>query len=283
MLIETAIADSYSIPWEFVSDPHKHGLVNDLRTYQQNPRYTTLGASRYTDDTLRAIILARVVLSGDVTNAQAYITEMQKIYESDQRDGWSHRFQQYLQDNRRKSARDFMAGLKRGNTNGSLMGTPVLGFIPEEQIMLVAAGVQALATHAATTIPYAQMMAAASHWFIHRGGDRAGLLAYMEEITGFEVPIVRSDNPKDMTARGTVGAVMSLLLDPQNTSLMELLHTAVRLGGDTDSIAALTIAIASCSNEYKADLSEELFLGLEGGDPQVRINLDLLEQELRKL
>lgn len=59
MLMEQAIGDAYAIGWEFA--PHQRG-ANDLATYYQNPNYPEFPAAHYSDDTMRALANANVVL-----------------------------------------------------------------------------------------------------------------------------------------------------------------------------------------------------------------------------
>jgi ADP-ribosylglycohydrolase len=53
---------------------------------------------------------------------------------------------------------------------------------------------------------------------------------------------------------------------PRSNSLRELVRLAVDTCGDTDSAAAVMVAVASESEEYEEDLPQVLYDGLEDGE-----------------
>jgi hypothetical protein len=72
--------------------------------------------------------------------------------------------------------------------------------------------------------------------------------------------------PVSMAADSVVGLMLQRLPDPEVQSLSQLVRLAVDVGGDTDSSAAVLVAVASCSSEYEDDLPQVLRDGLENGE-----------------
>lgn len=276
MLLSIGVSDAYAIPFEFVKDPNAHGLVNDLMTYQQHPKYAELKPSQYTDDTLRSIATALVVINNPedghtVFDPTAYVKAMQIVVRGDPRKGWSKRFQQYLEANLDTHPVQFMRGItNRAATNGAIMGSLPLGYLKHVPDVKLAAATQALTTHSAETVRYAQMMALSSHFFLHNPEeDFSALIAFLlEEVDGgleedFAFSSTDLPQPVSMSARDTAHAVLALLY--RNDSLSGILREAVETGGDTDSVAALAIGIASCTRAYAHDLPGKLVNELDMG------------------
>jgi ADP-ribosyl-[dinitrogen reductase] hydrolase len=276
MLMSIGVADAYAIPWEFVKNPKDHGLVNDLQTYQQHPKYGPAGElvpSQYTDDTLRSIATALVVINNKNSTAfdpTAYVRTIQLVVQSDRRKGWSRRFQSYLEANLNADPVDFLRGIsKRADTNGALMGCLPVAYLKTPVDVRLAVAAQAMATHSSRTVPFAQSMALAAHYFLN-GGKRDGLVDYLaEESEGPSTGDLPKTGGVDMSAAGTCSAVLALLgcgpYAPEHESLSGLLRAAVDLGGDTDSVAALVVGIASCSTEFTHDLPVKLVDELDLG------------------
>lgn len=266
MFLEMACGDAFGIAFEFVKDPASHGLVNNL-TFQQNPRYLDLKPSQYTDDTLRSIATLKVILSPDTMSSifdpVTYARSIQTEFRRDKRAGWSKRFQSYLQEceDNRTPAVNFVQGIAtRAESNGSIMGCLPCGLLSHPVDVRFAAAAQAMATHSAATIPYAQAMALAAHFYLHGLGTRDELGQFLEnEVEGYAQAFDQkfAPAPVDMTAKQTAIAVLHLL--EGGKSLTGLMTEAVNLKGDCDSVAALAVGIASCSSEYDHDIPHGMF------------------------
>jgi len=79
----------------------------------------------------------------------------------------------------------------------------------------------------------------------------------------------------------TANAVIQIVVG--NHSLASMMRAAVQLGGDTDSVAALVVAIGSCSKEVADDLPEALTTGLESGDEDRQNYLKAIDRKLWRL
>lgn len=280
MLLAIATADAYAIPWEFVTNPEQHGLVNDLQSYQQHPKYGPAGElvpSQYTDDTLRSIATALVVINGfkgsvsngSVFDPSSYVKALQLVVNNDRRKGWSKRFQSFLEDNLESSPVDFLRNIKgRSASNGSIMGCLPLAFMKRVEDVRLAAIIQAITTHGPETGVEAQRMALSAYHLLN-GGRPDTLIDFINSnIDGEpEFDYSRPPGPVSMLARDTAYAVLHLLTE-EEPSMAAILRAAVDLGGDTDSVAALAVGIASCSKHYAHDLPAKLVNELDNGHGQ---------------
>lgn len=266
MLVEMAIADAFSIPWEFVTTEQHEALgpSTDIH-YRQHPKYPTLGNGRYTDDTQRAIANALVMLQGDHHLPSEYVSHYLNIYKNDPREGYSKSFSQFLMTT--KTSSDWKTNVKPyGKTNGALMGAAPLGFLETPFDVRMAAYVQAGVTHGPETFVYASAVALMAHFFIYDLGSVEELPEFLDEFQPFQDRDWSDliDFPHfsvDMSAQQTCHAIFHNLMTQK--TLMDLMHNAITLTGDTDSVAASSVAIASMSKEYVNDIPKALYDGLE--------------------
>jgi ADP-ribosyl-[dinitrogen reductase] hydrolase len=288
MIYEMAVADAYAIAFEFVKDPAAHGLRNDLATYQQHPKYDGLKPSQYTDDTQRSIVNAKVVLSHMAHDPYAFVRGMQREFRDDPRDGYSRNFQQFMIDNQNTYPLDWVKAITlRRASNGSIMGAAPIGYLGSPVEVRMAASFQAMITHSVATAPCAQAIALAAHYFIYDLGPKDELLAFLLDevedaerilgdiVLGYGFPV----GPVPMQAGATMTAVMQLI--HKHDSLADILREAVTIGGDTDSVAALAVGIASTSREVTSDLPAVLIEGVEFGDKGTQRRLLDLDFDLR--
>jgi ADP-ribosylglycohydrolase len=275
MLIESGVGDAYGLAWEF---SRAQTAPNDLTGYHRHPVRSEIPAGRYSDDTMRAIANARVVLGDpdDWFRPAAYAAAYQRIHAEDPRQGWSRGFQSYLEQNRDSSPERFMAGLRRRATNGAVMGVAPLGFLPDENAVRLAATCQCISTHSAAAESAAQTIALAAHYLLFDKGPKHALVEYLaKEVDWISqderrrilcengYPLPRPEMPAWTIAADAIAIVSDM------TSLSAMLKDCVELGrempkgGDTDSLAAVVMAVASCSNSVEADLPSVLLDGLE--------------------
>jgi ADP-ribosylglycohydrolase len=271
MLIETAVGDAYGLGWEFAPDQK---APNDLSAYQVNPRYPEFPAARYTDDTMRSLANASVVLgprSGWYDPA-AYARAYQAAYAADGREGWSRGFQAYLERNRDASPLQFMLGLRRRATNGAVMGVAPLGFLPHESFVRMAATAQCVSTHSGAAASSAQAVALAAHYLLHDKGPKHDLEAYLEQEVDWASDEERvrilcqhgSPAPVPAMPAWTIAAgAISVVTDGLFTGMADRLRFAIERGGDTDSLGAVVMALCSCAESIPDDLPAHLVDGVE--------------------
>lgn len=271
MLLEMAVADAYAIPFEFV--PHSADRPNDLKTFHRHPTYVELLTGQYTDDTQRSIGNAEVILGGEWWNQLTYAESYVHQFRLDPREGYSRGYQQLMQSV--KTGMDFMLTIKRDkDSNGSVMGAAVVGFIKDPEMVKLAATTQACLTHVPATAIHAQLVALAANYMIYKRGSKDDLFDYLMSAvsdtsmskTGWELWLGDCKNSQIKTTinAASISAFVVGALD-RHTTLSGILREAVDRGGDTDSAAASAVAVASHCDEIDNDLPIELYQGLENG------------------
>lgn len=257
MLLEAAAADAYGSSFEFNKAPE---VPNDLTRFGRHGS-GELPAGAYTDDTMRTLANAYVLLEGGDApfRADAYAKAYLQIRRDDGRAGWSKRFAAMLDESSDADGITFMRRLKRRPTNGCLMGAAVLGFLPDDDQVRLAATMQTISTHSPSVAVYAQVVALAAHYLLY-GGSKAHAASYAVSSAEWEddsqqrrfMDLADSAPVPEMHAP-TIAA--SALWAIQNLdSSAEALRWSCSRGRDADSLAAATIALASVAYDMKQDL-----------------------------
>ena len=163
------------------------------------------------------------------------------------------------------------------------MGVASLGYIENIKTVKRAAGIQAMVTHSWETGPYAQMIAIASHYFLYNIGPKNELLEFINNELNEQYFIVdrrcsikntfasifkESEyediiEPCKMTAEST--SYHSLYAVLAHDNLVDMLTHCINVGGDTDSLGAIAMALGSASNEVVNNLPQHLYDTLENG------------------
>jgi len=291
MLVEMAVADAYAIAWEF-TDQQK--AENDLTGFHQHPTYAELKAGQYTDDTQRSIANAQVLLGppenrfNPLIYAQAYLEQVRM----DPREGYSRGYQAFLKSVNHPL--DFLVQIERTKTsNGSLMGVAPMGFLPDLREVKLAAMIQAITTHHPDTVIHAQLVAMAVHYFTHCQGDQDGLIQWLLTNAAFANTSQADSWLRDVEGfkhggrtgikASSISAWMAWAVS-EFTSLKEIIYWSVEAGGDTDSAAAVAVAVASCApdDEIEKDIPENLKVALDAANPGFGVEyLNTIEHKLR--
>lgn len=278
MIFETAIGDAYALAWEFV--PESMSPKHDWNGYKTRPKtgnFVPLRAGQYTDDTMRTLANARVILSGDVTSPLAYVREIKAGFRADKRGGWSSKFYNFLIEHENFPDTFWLSALRGRNTNGALMGAAVMGMLPSPEEAWEAGYVQASVTHDAEGARYAAALSVTAH------GLRTGLcdplsvhdvISRHDPITSNEIlDRGRIETRVDMSAGMTCAAVLQILRNAW--SLRDVMNQTIMLGGDTDSVAAAAFGIASMTpNHYDLMLPDWAVRDLEGGEIGPLLDMD---------
>lgn len=269
MLIEMAVGDAYGAAFEFTDAPL---IPNDLSRYGSHPM-GELPQGAYTDDTLRAVANARVLLSEDgdapfrpESYAQAYID----AYGGDRRKGWSKRFQLILEAHVGGAGMDLVRSLRRSPTNGCLMGIAPLGHLPDPDMVRLAATMQTVSTHSGSAVPQAQAIALAAHHLLH-GGTTRSVVDYVATNVEWADPdrdparlrsSIQDEPPVPLMPAHTIVSAALWALTRFDSCAEALVWTCSR-GGDTDSLGAVTMALASCAADMAQDLPDHLLKGVD--------------------
>lgn len=282
ILLHIAMADAYAAATEYLKFPEHDALRDEalkFERYLQHPTHLKLSPGFYTDDTEMSAANARVLIAKDppysrLDFADAYVEEFAF---GGRRDGYSRGFQAVLE--RAGSGTELLAAVDgRSDKNGAAMRAAVFGVLPTVQDVLNAATVQARVTHDTPEGRFgARAVALMSRYALYGDAPLSLIanhcLAHLpeEDVERFG-HVFREQwdgGPVRATERASVGvttvhaAVHLVMNEP---SLMAMLETAIRWGGDTDSVAAVAWGIASArfrDESLPAFLEREL----EGGSP----------------
>ena len=287
MLIEQAVGDAYGAAFEFTTRP---AIPNDLTVFGRHPKGGVgMVDGVYTDDTIRAIANARVLLSGDENDRfrpEAYMRAYQDEYRKDRRAGWSSRFQAMLEEHVDAPATTFMRAIHRKATNGCLMGIAPLGYLRDPNDVKLAATMQTVSTHAASATPYAQVVALAAHHLLH-GGTTLSVVDYaiseaewQDDASAVRFRHLLDDEPPVPAMPSHTIAASALWALSNFDTMSEALRWTCSRGGDTDSLGAVTMALASCARDMAADLPRHLLEMVDGDDN--RAALTRLDAELER-
>jgi len=284
LLLYVAMADAYGMGAEYLKpgrqkDDEALAKVLKFERYVAHPRTDYApGAGRYTDDTEMSVANTHVLLSDKtryrkIDFAEAYV---QEFAFGGRRRGYSKAFQAILE--KVATGEELLAALDPSSEkNGAAMRAVPFGVLSLVSA-LEATTVSASVTHdTAIGMFSARAVTLAAHFALHYQyplsdvrefiethlpkEDRQFLNVVTSPWTGGPV-VGNSMGPVGLT---TVNAVLSLITE--QASLMDMLKTACRWGGDVDSVASIAWGIAS-SRLQDEELLEFLERDLEFGSPK---------------
>jgi ADP-ribosyl-[dinitrogen reductase] hydrolase len=299
MLLGIAIGDAFGAAYEFLAGGRRVIAENlDMTCYSKNPSdYFKHTAGRYTDDTQMSIGICELLLSGKKFNLENLADSFVSCYKRDPAVGYSKRF-------------DFLATISTGKElieridaksegNGAAMRAIPIGLLADPERVFEYSLINARLTHD-TPIGLASSVsvALASHYYIHNVSGKSlfdFVLPYCERVDGKSAEHLRKIESmasedhdvlfgdlrenKGVPCEGmkTAGAVF-FLLKKYDSNPFELLRQAVLLGGDTDSVASISMGLFAI-NSGLSDLPRFLFDGLTnhayGRDYLLRLGEDL--------
>jgi ADP-ribosylglycohydrolase len=294
MLVEMAVADAYAIGWEFARKQQKAPI--DFSVFVQHPTYAELLPGQYTDDTQRAIANCMVIknhLPSDLFNPLSYAEAYLEAYRRDPREGYSRGYQTFLKNV--GDADDFLMNISRTKqSNGSVMGVAPLGLIQDMAMVKLASTIQAMTTHHPMTAVHAQIVALAVNYFTYGKGSKQYLRGWLIDHVDW---VDQTDDSYrwsylvDSHDRGlgtsikasSISSYMVYALTAFDT-MTQIIHDAIDRGGDTDSAAAVAIAVASCSDEITNDLPQHLIDAMDVANPGFGVDfLNSLEEDVRHI
>lgn len=274
MLVEAAVGDAYGAGFEFRGRVFVR-LFNRTDKYRRPP-LTLVKPGRYTDDTQMMIAVAEALLSGDEWTPQLLASHFVETYKRDPRSGYAPGFQRFLRGV--DSGDEFLARIKpTSKRSGAAMRAGPIGLFPNVKDVLEHAELQARVTHDTPEgIVSAQAAALMVHYFAYRLGLPGDLPAFIRS----SVPGAWEQSWKGRVSVDGIPCVHAALSAVASCkSFTALLHRCVAYGGDVDTVATISLAAASWSDDYVSDLPATLIDGLESG-PYGRSYLEHLDQSL---
>jgi ADP-ribosyl-[dinitrogen reductase] hydrolase len=260
MILEAAIGDAYGAGFEF---REMEFIIenNHLDKYHPHGLYTEIYKC-YTDDTQMALALAELLLETDDWDEEKVANKFVEVFHRDKRRGYSDRVYNALDAS--KNGLEFMKVLNRGsNGNGSAMRAYTLGYIPEIPKLLEFARIQAVVSHDTEEgIICAKRIALIVHYYIYNIQDVS-----LVEFLNMFLPIQNEfeiASPIDMHGYPTTNAIINIVSKANN--MRDCLLDCINYGGDTDTVAALSMAILSVKEQVDRNLPQFLFDDLENGE-----------------
>ncbi|MBW2987111.1 ADP-ribosylglycohydrolase family protein [Candidatus Woesearchaeota archaeon] len=250
MLLDIAVGDAFGAGFEGVDRKtiDDYFKRNRYLNYVRHPRHN-ITPGDYTDDTQMASVVAEAMLSGNFTRRDL-ADRWVKRFHQDKRLGYTSRFYNLL--NHCRTGGDLLSRLSgsSGITSGAAMRAPVIGLYERVSKVKKIAKMQAEITHGASGVEAAIASALMVHYFYRMRGQKAGLRNFIAKE-------VRKDYARPWQKGRKVGtegwqcvsAAIQAVMD--NDNIPDLLRQCVRYGGDTDTVAAIAMAAASVSLEYR--------------------------------
>lgn len=276
MLTEIAIADAYGAGFEFCSE-EKIISQNNLELYSKHELYDILG--KYTDDTQMSIAIVEFILSGQEWNKENIASKFIECFKRDVRLGYSEGFFNLL--SKVESSKELLELIiPTSERNGAAMRSVPIGFLKNKEDVITLAKLQAQVTHDSPIgIQSSCAVALAAHFGTHQKGSIRDLESFLESEQYGNWDYNWKDRVS-LNAYDTVSAALTCLL--KHSSLSELLKSCINLGGDTDSVAAIAVGLATCFKEYKKDLPIQLYNNLNEDKYGISFLLDLESKFLKK-
>jgi ADP-ribosyl-[dinitrogen reductase] hydrolase len=257
MILEAAIGDAYGAGFEFreldfiiknnsLTEYHKHGLYTEIY-------------KRYTDDTQMAIAISELLLEEENWNEIKVANKFVEVFHRDKRRGYSNRVYDALDASR--NGKDFIKIINNGsNGNGSAMRAYSIGHLKNIEQLLEFCEIQAKTSHNTIEgISCAKRVALAVHYFKYNLDKQSTLIEFINE-TLKEKEVYKITSPIDMHGYPTTQSVIKIVSEA--TSMRQCLKKSIDYGGDTDTVAALCMAILSqkegCDKLLPTFLYEEL-------------------------
>jgi ADP-ribosylglycohydrolase len=260
MLLELAIGDAYGAGFEY-ADSELVQRYNDLSRYIQHPRHQ-IKPGCYTDDTQMSLAIAETLVAGEPWTPEVLAHRFVTTFKRDPREGYAGKFYRFLLQV--QDGQQFLENITwTSDKSGAAMRAAPLGVLPTIEQVIEATTLQAAITHNTPDGINAAIAAALmSHYFIYQLGEKKELGQFLEtHVLGeWSKPWQGEVRSKGwMSVRAAITAVI------RNDSLSELLKDCIAFTGDVDTVAAIALAAAACSEEITQDLPDHLIDGLENG------------------
>lgn len=261
MLLELAIGDAYGAGFEYVST-QLINASNDLSGYVQHPRHK-IKPGCYTDDTQMSLAIAETIVNQEPWTPEVLAKNFVTAFKRDPREGYASSFYYFLLKIR--DGNDFLAKIiPTSDKSGAAMRAAPMGVFSTVEKVIEAARIQAAITHNTPEGINAAIAAALmSHYFIYQLGRKRDLGKFLESHVSGEWSKHWQGKVKSkgwMSVRAAITAI------ERNNSMSQLLKDCIKYTGDVDTVAAIALAAASCSDEIAQDLPLHLTKTLENGE-----------------
>ncbi len=282
MLYELAIADAYGASFEFTDS--KFISKNNKMRYLRHPKrdHENIMSGQYTDDTQMSLAVAELMLESDMIITQEdFAARFVHAFQRDPRKGYSGRMYDALKAvgkidlltgfTSRNASFEFLQylGNSSSTANGCVMRTLPIGLLPKREMIERFCILHASVTHTSLEAIEATIVTSmACHALYYNLCGSDGLVSWLAcNNNPFNDYYSRFDAFNFCQSRVGCNAVETMIaaiwLVHKYKSLSLILRNAIQLGGDTDSVAAVAVGLASLAPDIKQDLPLSLKRGLE--------------------
>lgn len=268
MLLGIAIGDAYGGPFENIPRKWINPRAIGVEKYQVNP-YKGNKPGHYTDDTQMSIALAELIFMDEQFSHLNLAQHFKGAYERDKRPGYSTTTRKTLEES--VDAADFLRKVNRNSErNGSAMRSVPLGIITDINRLQNHAAMNSGSTHnTPSAITASAAVALASHYFFHTTHDERKVFDFcLDNLHDFDKDSVKylsmvsrmkqlnehllfgtENREYGVPIHGlrTAAAVLYILRD-YGRDPSRLLKESILLGGDTDTVASISLGIAASRN-----------------------------------
>lgn len=269
MLLGIAIGDAFGAGYEFAyKDITLFEKNLDLNCYRENPNHklSHYKPGMYTDDTQMSIAIAELLTSNKEFNHKNLADYFVNCYKRDPILGYAKGFQAFLDSI--SSGKELLEKINPASErNGAAMRSVPLGIIKDKEKLIKYATINAEITHNTLKgIASSVAVALLSHAHFYNNGkvDLESLLSRIKSIDletsdhlskiaamkKFDPQLMCSEEYKNMgipiNGMRTAGAAFYLL--SKYPEPKDVLKGAILLGGDTDSVAAISLGISMINN-----------------------------------
>lgn len=293
MLIEIAAGDAYGVCFE-MCDRDEITPANLLKYNDAMPP-SFIKRGCYTDDTQMSIAVSECLLYDEDWSALSFANRFVSAFQRDKRRGYTGPFYSILSEVNNGTE---LLALVKGNSNkgGAAMRSAPCGLFSDIFDVTEYARVQAETTHNSWAGREAAIaVALATHYFVYDVGPKDSLVGWLrDERYGdrlhsphdFEVDgeTIRCWSPYIPRVRTHAWDVLeaALYAVEAHDSMSKILWQCCEYAGDTDTVAAIAMGIASWSKEIKQDLPKALVLSLDANGQYGRKFLEDLDNQLKE-
>ena len=263
MLTFMGEGDAYGAAFEFLEVEDFHPNTGDR--YYQHP-HIPLGNGRYTDDTQMAIAVVEAMLSSPKLRRQPdYAKFFFNAYKRDPRAGYGSGFRTVLDKALNVKQMKAML-LTNSERSGAVMRAPPIGGFADFRDVIEQARLQAIITHdTPKAVECAQAVALAFNYLYHNKGARSQTRAYLNHNVPDTTIDWTTPYHKWATVLAEDCALRALTVWEESKTTTEILTNSVKMGGDTDTVAAIAMALAWADGEIITTTHDDLLLNFEGG------------------
>lgn len=284
MILDIAIGDAYGRPFEFNTIEYVTKNNNGNDYFLRADEDVSLTGT-YTDDAQMSLALFEHLLDDSADGSFSYEKLGKRFVNTYMRDihgGYSKRITAAMIDastqTPSKIGTKFFINCQTDvliDSNGSIMRSVPLGILQNEALVIRSAQMQSLITHCSPAASMgSQIIAITSHYFYYRKhkGDMSynTYLKYLNTHNMLQYYLICEDAFEEhykeyktipCDANITVGAVINMLFTHKD--VLSMLKASINLTGDVDSIASISLGLASLKDDVVKNYSKNLIYNLE--------------------